>query len=138
MTDSKNGEWYTNKEIFEQLQNFKNDFIDLSQDLTKEMYDMRQEISETKMLIKEYNGLRKDIDNTKNTVIACQRETPNNLKKEIKTEVQEDLKANKKKIEDLETKMTKLEASLKTLKVVFGGAVTLAGIVIAVLQYFKG
>jgi chromosome segregation ATPase len=133
VTEKQNGEWYSNKEIFEQLQKFKEDFINLGQDLTREMYDMREEITETKMLIKEYNGLRKEIQETKAMITRCQIETPAKVQKEM----QEELKDSKKKITELENKITELRSAITTLKWVFGGLATIASIIIGILQYYK-
>src|SRR5699024_12623644 len=44
-------QWYTNKELFEKLNSLSEDFIEL-----------RGEIRETKSLIKQYNGLREEIE----------------------------------------------------------------------------
>lgn len=43
--------WYTNKELFEKLNSLSEDFIEL-----------RGELRETKSLIKQYNGLREEIE----------------------------------------------------------------------------
>lgn len=82
MTDN---EWYTNKELFEQLQHFRDDFGALSKDLTKEMYDIREEMTETKLLIKEYNGLRKEIETVKNDCAACKKEMPTIVENQVKS-----------------------------------------------------
>lgn len=44
MGEEKNGQWYTNKELFEMLQGLKTD------------------LQETRTLIKQYNGLRQRLD----------------------------------------------------------------------------
>jgi DNA repair exonuclease SbcCD ATPase subunit len=59
MGDEK--EWYTNKELFEQLNQFRTDFQDL-----------RSEMKETRSMIKKYNGLREQINNVKGKVEALQ------------------------------------------------------------------
>lgn len=46
-----NREWYTNKELFEQLNSMQQDFTSL-----------RHEMSETRTMIQRYNGLREKID----------------------------------------------------------------------------
>lgn len=43
--------WYTNKELFEQINNVSKDFT-----------EMRAEMRETRMMIKQYNGLREKFD----------------------------------------------------------------------------
>jgi len=48
---ANNQNWYSNKELFEMLEAVKNDITDL-----------RLDIKETKTLIRDYNGLRKNIN----------------------------------------------------------------------------
>lgn len=43
--------WYSNKELFEMIDGFKN-----------EVTDLRLEMRETKTLIRDYNGLRKNLN----------------------------------------------------------------------------
>lgn len=45
--------WYSNKELFEMMEELKGD-----------MTDLRLEMKETKTLIRDYNGLRKDVIET--------------------------------------------------------------------------
>ena len=45
--------WYSNKELFEMMEGFK-----------REVTDLRIEMRETKTLIRDYNGLRKNINDT--------------------------------------------------------------------------
>lgn len=47
----RGGEWYTNKELFEQLNEMQQDFTSL-----------RHEMKETRTMIQQYNGLRDKID----------------------------------------------------------------------------
>ncbi len=50
MPESEAHQWYTNKELFEQLGSLKGEFTDL-----------RSDMKETRALIKQYNGLREEI-----------------------------------------------------------------------------
>jgi chromosome segregation ATPase len=111
-------EWYTNKELFEQLQHFRDDFGALSKDLTKEMYDIREEMTETKLLIKEYNGLRKEIETVKVNCNVCKKDS---LTAEAKIKSLElDNENSKKKITELKDRVDKAETGLKTIKWVIG------------------
>ncbi|SET84448.1 hypothetical protein SAMN05216389_13812 [Oceanobacillus limi] len=47
---SDRDQWYTNKELFEQLNAMQGDFLDL-----------RSEMKETRNVIKKYNGLREEL-----------------------------------------------------------------------------
>lgn len=47
------GEWYDNKELFEMLQSLKNEIIEL-----------KTELAQTKVLIRDYNGLREKVNQT--------------------------------------------------------------------------
>lgn len=59
--------WYSNKELFEMLEGVKNDMIDL-----------RIEMKETKTLIRDYNGLRKTINDTKKEVSELKQQVETN------------------------------------------------------------
>lgn len=50
MPDHKSREWYSNKEIFEKIIN-----------LSEELIVLRAEMRETRVIIKNYNGLREKI-----------------------------------------------------------------------------
>lgn len=50
MSDNNN-QWFTNKELYEQMTN-----------MSKELLILRGEMSETRTLIKQYNGLREKIE----------------------------------------------------------------------------
>lgn len=56
------GEWYNNKELFEMIDGFK-----------KEVTDLRLEMKETKTLIRDYNGLRKNINKNNKKVGELER-----------------------------------------------------------------
>jgi len=56
MGDSE--QWYSNKELYEQLNNFKEDFVAL-----------RTEMRETRTIIKQYNGLRGKIEGVETVVL---------------------------------------------------------------------
>lgn len=47
-------QWYTNKELFEQLV-----------DLNKDFESLRGEMKETRILIKQYNGLKEQVEEAK-------------------------------------------------------------------------
>jgi hypothetical protein len=49
LTMADENQWYTNKDLFEMFNNIKNDIQKLS-----------LEMKETKILIRDYNGLRKN------------------------------------------------------------------------------
>ncbi|NLY46809.1 MAG: hypothetical protein GX053_12610 [Tissierella sp.] len=51
-------QWYSNKELFEMMNDFKG-----------EVSGLRLEMKETKMLIRDYNGLRDTINRVENEVI---------------------------------------------------------------------
>lgn len=51
------GNWYSNKELFEQLNQMQGDFKDLS-----------HEMRETRTMIRQYNGLREKINNVETEV----------------------------------------------------------------------
>lgn len=59
MGDGK--EWYSNKELFEQLTAFKSEFQDL-----------RAEMRETRTIIKRYNGLREKIEHVEEKIGTLQ------------------------------------------------------------------
>ncbi|WP_416149514.1 hypothetical protein ACM26V_00495 [Salipaludibacillus sp. HK11] len=50
-------QWYTNKDLFEQINSVQGDFRDL-----------RTELTETRKVIKKYNGLREEIGEVKTRV----------------------------------------------------------------------
>lgn len=54
--------WYSNKELFEMMEGFK-----------KEVTDLRLEMRETKTLIRDYNGLRKNINDNNKKVGEIER-----------------------------------------------------------------
>jgi len=54
---SEENQWYTNKELFEQINNMQQDFQGL-----------RQEMRETRNVIKKYNGLREEMGAIKEKV----------------------------------------------------------------------
>ncbi len=55
--------WYSNKELFEMIDSFKN-----------EVNDLRIEMKETKTLIRDYNGLRKNINENNKKVSELERQ----------------------------------------------------------------
>ena len=65
--------WYSNKDLFEMLEGFK-----------KEVTDLRLEMNETKTLIRDYNGLRANINevNKKVNKVEERVNTQSNSKKE--------------------------------------------------------
>lgn len=54
--------WYSNKELFEMLEELKKDIISL-----------RIEMNETKTLIRDYNSLRESINNTNKKIGELER-----------------------------------------------------------------
>ena len=54
--------WYSNKELFEMIDKFK-----------EEVNDLTVEMKETKMLIRDYNGLRQNINSTNKEVGELRR-----------------------------------------------------------------
>ncbi len=66
-------QWYTNKDLFEMIQDF-----------TKEVTELKNEMTETKTLIRDYNGLRENINkaNKKITGIEKKIDTGTNNRKE--------------------------------------------------------
>ena len=54
--------WYSNKELFEMME-----------DLKEDMMDLRLEMKETKTLVRDYNGLRQNINNTKKKIGELER-----------------------------------------------------------------
>ena len=54
--------WYSNKELFEMVEDLKGD-----------MTDLRLEMKETKTLIRDYNGLRQNINSTNKEVGELRR-----------------------------------------------------------------
>ncbi|GGJ77024.1 beta-ketoacyl-[acyl-carrier-protein] synthase family protein [Virgibacillus salexigens] len=54
---AEDGQWYTNKELFEQISNIKNDFQSLS-----------VEMRETRETIKKYNGLREEVETLRHEI----------------------------------------------------------------------
>lgn len=65
MTDN----WYSNKEIFEMIQGLKN------------------ELQETRVIIRQYNGLRKDLAETMKRVVAIEQQ--NIGKSQVGTSIRE-------------------------------------------------
>lgn len=65
-------EWYSNKELFEQLNQFRSDFQDL-----------RLEMEQTRSMIKKYNGLREEVGEARKEVKETRSEVD-----EVKTKVQ--------------------------------------------------
>ncbi|GAA5416187.1 hypothetical protein Pryu01_01219 [Paraliobacillus ryukyuensis] len=60
-----NEQWYTNKDLFEQINAIQGDFKDL-----------RSEMKETRSMIKQYNGLREEV--------GLVREEVEEVKKQVK------------------------------------------------------
>lgn len=56
-------QWYTNKQLFEQIMAIQNDFRDL-----------RGDLKETRAIIKQYNGLRKEVGELQKQVNALQNQ----------------------------------------------------------------
>ena len=54
-------EWYTNKELFEQMIQFRS-----------ELQDLRAEMRETRAIIKRYNGLREKIEHVEEQIGTLQ------------------------------------------------------------------
>lgn len=54
--------WYSNKDLFEMIDKFK-----------EEVNDLTIEMKETKMLIRDYNGLRKNINDNNKKVGELER-----------------------------------------------------------------
>lgn len=54
--------WYSNKELFEMME-----------DLKEDMTELRLEMKETKTLIRDYNGLKQDINNTNKEIGELKR-----------------------------------------------------------------
>ncbi|QGH34622.1 hypothetical protein GI584_11520 [Gracilibacillus salitolerans] len=50
-------QWYTNKDLFELINNMSSDF-----------HDLRSEMKETRNIIKKYNGLREELGIVKDKV----------------------------------------------------------------------
>lgn len=59
-----NGQWYSNKDLFEQLNAVQGDFREL-----------RTEMKETRKIIKQYNGLREELGVVKNKVEEMEAKT---------------------------------------------------------------
>ncbi|MGY4689362.1 hypothetical protein [Salibacterium sp. K-3] len=57
--EQQNHEWYSNKELFEQLNSFKDDF-----------HDLRAEMKETRSMISYYNGLREEVGEARKEIDA--------------------------------------------------------------------
>ncbi len=55
-------QWYSNKELYEMLTDFK-----------EEMSDLRLEMKETKTLIRDYNGLRESVNNVNERIGKCEK-----------------------------------------------------------------
>ena len=54
--------WYSNKDLFEMMEGFK-----------KEVTELRIEMKETKTLIRDYNGLRKNINESSKKLSELER-----------------------------------------------------------------
>lgn len=54
--------WYNNKELFEMLNDFK-----------EEIGDLRLEMKETKTLIRDYNGLRASVNDVSERIGKCEK-----------------------------------------------------------------
>lgn len=61
MSEKGTGDWYSSKEIYEKLMEVSNDFIELKGD-----------IRETRTMLKQYNGLREEINNVKRDTAVIQ------------------------------------------------------------------
>ena len=86
MNEQHNQDWYSNKDLFEMLQNFKKEFSTTVTEITNSMKGLGQELAVTRAEIKQYNNLR----GTLNTVI----EDVVDIKKEI-TEIKSEAKGKK-------------------------------------------
>lgn len=75
MTSKQN--WYSNKELFEMLEAWKDDIVNL-----------RLEMKETKTVIRDYNGLRKSINDANKEIVEIKEEINKELS-EIKVEIKE-------------------------------------------------
>lgn len=60
--------WYSNKELFEMMEDLKGD-----------MTDLRLEMKETKTLIRDYNGLRKNINDTNKKIGELERKVETHI-----------------------------------------------------------
>jgi len=69
--------WYSNKELFEMLEAWKDDIVNL-----------RLEMKETKTVIRDYNGLRKSINDANKEIVEIKEEINKELS-EIKVEIKE-------------------------------------------------
>lgn len=57
------GEWYSNRELFEQLNEMRDEF-----------HDLRSEMRETRFLIQKYNGLREELMDVREDLTNTQGE----------------------------------------------------------------
>lgn len=66
-------DWYNNKQLYEMIDTFK-----------KEVMELNLEMKETKVLIRDYNGLRENINAVNDKIISVEKEieTYKNSKKE--------------------------------------------------------
>ncbi len=61
-------QWYTNKDLFELINNMSSDF-----------HDLRSEMKETRNIIKKYNGLREELGIVKDKVEKMQARSEGRL-----------------------------------------------------------
>lgn len=66
MSDEEKNQWYTNKDLFEQING------------------LRAEMQETRFMIKKYNGLREEVGKARNEINEVKKQT-NKVKKEVET-----------------------------------------------------
>lgn len=90
-------QWYTNKDLFELINNMQGDFKNL-----------RSEMRETRIMIKQYNGLREEIGETK------------------------------KEVQEVKDKVENIESRGQGKKAVFDGIVKYGGWIIAILTMLSG
>lgn len=120
MHDNNASEWYTNKELFEQMQELSKDIYNVRQEIN----NVSQEMNETKLLIQQYNGLRKDIDVLDSRIMHC------------KDASREELKEIKKKLQATENRIMEMNTSIKTLRWVAAATISLIGAIATIAKFF--
>lgn len=68
LTTEKEEQWYTNKELFQLLEDLKKETNNLISSFKSELEPLKIEMAQTRILIKDYNGLRNKIDACEKTI----------------------------------------------------------------------
>lgn len=68
LSDSNDKKFFSNRELFDMFEDFKHEFSDFRNEFSKDLQSLQLQMRETTTLIRDYNGLRKEIKQYSNDV----------------------------------------------------------------------